>query len=101
MSAHVGAVWPGNSAAPSPLAALPPGPLGPGLSPVVGILNRWSGVNPVETPPDIPNDDGSAPKKALTFRSTSLGVVPDMLLLFWWDETGLASNEFRPDLPLT
>jgi hypothetical protein len=49
----------------------------------------------------MPNDDGSAPKKALTFRSTSLGVVPDMLLMFRWDETGLASNEFRPDLPLT
>jgi hypothetical protein len=45
----------------------------------------------------MPNDDGSAPKN----RSTSLGVVPDMLLMFRWDEAGLASNEFRPDLPLT
>lgn len=46
------------------------------------------------------NDDGSVLKKALTFRSTSLD-VPEMLLMFWWDEAGLVSNEFRPDPPLT
>jgi hypothetical protein len=101
ISAHVGAVWPGNSPDPSPLAELPPGPLELGVSPVAVIVKRWSGVRPVETPADIPNDDGFAPKKALTFRSTSPGAVPGMLLMFRWDDAGLVSNESRPDPPLT